>query len=150
MGQLVGAKFLLTLPLMLAFALTLGVAAGRLLDLSPALAFGAQLAAATSAVALTGLAVGTGAATPRFGFTNANELAMSPGALTFMAMALGYAAITTLLLARPAWVTIRHGGAGYWGSAEGLLVAGLLGAISLVTTVLPLWWGTSRLARHEE
>lgn len=147
--QLVAAKFLLTFPILLAFALTLGVAAGRLLDLSPALAFAARLAAALGALALTGLGVGVGAAAPRFRFTSQNELAVSPGAMAFMALALGYATVSTLLLARPAWVTIRQVSAGYWGSTEGLTIALSLAALSLATALIPLWLGARSLATQE-
>ena len=81
---------------MLALGLGLGLAAGRLLDLSPTLAIAAPLAAVASAFAMTGLATGMGAAHPRFQFTNPNELAMTPGAIAYMALALAYAALTTL------------------------------------------------------
>ncbi len=147
--QLVTAKFLLALPVMLVFALTLGLAAGRLLDLSPALAFGAPVTAAFSAFALTGLAVGMGAANPRFEYTNANELALTPGAMAFMAMALAYAALTTLLLARPAWLTISARADGYWATPEGAVVIAVLALVSLVTAGLPMWLGTRQLARYE-
>lgn len=147
--QLVAAKFLLVLPVMLGFALTLGLAAGRLLDLSPALAFGAPVTAALSALALTGLAVGMGAANPRFEYTNANELALTPGAMAFMAIALAYAALTTLLLARPAWLAVGARAGGYWTSPEGLAVLGVLGVLSLATAALPLWLGARQLAKYE-
>jgi len=148
--SLVLAKFLFTLPLMLALAVGLGVAAGRVLDLSPTLAFGAPLAAGFSAVGLTGLAVGLGAAHPRFQYTNPNELAMTPGALTFMGLALLYATLTTLLLARPAWTALqRPGAAAYWTSPEGLAVIAMLTALTLLATVLPLWHGTRQLTRFE-
>lgn len=147
-GHLVVAKFLFALPIMLALAMGLGLAAGWVLDLSPTLAFGAAIAAAASAIALTGLAVGMGAAHPRFDFTNPNELAMTPGAIAFMALALTYSAITTVLLARPAWVTLRtRGGAGYWGSQEGALVLTALALVTLFTCVVPLWHGVRHLAR---
>ncbi len=148
--SLVLAKFLFTLPLMLALALGLGFAAGRVLDLSPTLAFGAPLAAGFSAVGLTGLAVGLGAAQPRFQYTNPNELAMTPGALTFMALALLYSTLTTVLLARPAWSALQRPGlAAYWTSGEGLAVIGALALLTVVAAALPLWHGTRQLAAYE-
>lgn len=145
------AKFLFVLPLMLLLAVGLGVAAGRVLDLSPTLALGAPLAAGFSAVGLTGLAVGMGAAHPRFRYTNPNELAMTPGALAYMGLALLYAAVITVVLARPAWTALRQPSVtAYWGSAEGLLVLATLAALTLLATILPLWHGTRHLARHEE
>ncbi len=148
--DLVLAKFLFALPPMLALGLGLGLSAGKVLDLSPTLAFGAPLAAAFSAIGLTGLAVGMGASQPRFQYTNPNELAMTPGALAYMGLALGYAAFITLLLARPAWVAIRHPGGGYWTSVEGSLILALLVAVTLLTAALPLWLGTRSLARGEQ
>jgi len=147
--DLVLAKFLFALPPMLALGLGLGLTAGRVLDLSPALAFGAPLAAALSACGLTGLAVGMGASQPRFQYTNPNELAMTPGALAYMGVALAYAAFVTLLLARPAWVAIRVKGSGYWASPEGVVILALLVAVTLLTAVLPLWLGVRSLARGE-
>ncbi len=144
------AKFLFTLPLMLALAVGLGVAAGRVLDLSPTLAFGAPLAAGFSAVGLTALAVGLGAAQPRFSYTNPNELAMTPGALTFMGLGLVYSTLITLLLARPAWTALRQPAAGaYWASAEGVLVLLALAALTLLFSALPLWHGVRQLGRYE-
>ncbi|HRP46086.1 MAG TPA: hypothetical protein PLT07_00935 [Trueperaceae bacterium] len=147
--DLVLAKFLFTLPLMVALALGLGVAAGRVLDLSPTLAFGAPLAAALSAVGLTGLAVGLGASHPRFSYTNPNELAMTPGALTFVGLGMAYSVLLTLLLARPAWVALRNPNAPYWTSPEGALVLLVLVGLTLLTAFVPLWLGVKQLARAE-
>ncbi len=147
--DLVLAKFLFALPPMLALGLGLGLTAGRVLDLSPTLAFGAPLAAALSAFGLTGLAVGMGASQPRFQYTNPNELAMTPGALAYMGLALAYAAFVTLLLARPAWVAIRVKGSGYWASPEGAVILALLVAVTLLTAVLPLWLGVRSLTSSE-
>ena len=149
--HLVLAKFLFVLPLMVALAVGLGVAAGRVLDLSPTLAFGAPLAAGFSAFGLTGLAVGMGAAHPRFRYTNPNELAMTPGALAFMGLALVFATAVTLILARPAWTALRQPSVtAYWSSSEGLLVLAALTGLTLFATVVPLWHGIRHLARHEE
>lgn len=149
--ELVLAKFLVVLPLMVTLAVGLGVAAGRVLDLSPTLAFGAPLAAGFSALGLTGLAVGMGAAHPRLKYTNPNELAMTPGSLAFMGLALVYATVVTLILARPAWTALRQPSVtAYWSSAEGLLVLAALAGLTLLATVVPLWHGARHLARHEE
>lgn len=144
------AKFLFTLPLMVVLAVGLGVAAGRVLDLSPTLAVGAPLAAGFSAFGLTALAVGLGAAQPRFSYTNPNELAMKPGALTFMGLALVYSALVTLLLVRPAWTVLRQptGGA-YWTSPEGIAVLLALIALTALVSALPLWHGARQLSRYE-
>lgn len=144
------AKFLFTLPLMVVLAVGLGVAAGRVLDLSPTLAVGAPLAAGFSAFGLTALAVGLGAAQPRFSYTNPNELAMTPGALTFMGLALVYSTLVTLLLVRPAWTVLRQPRAGaYWTSPEGIAVLLALIALTALVSALPLWHGVRQLSRYE-
>lgn len=144
--DLVIAKYLFALPLILALAGGLGVAAVRALEVSPTLAIAAPLAAVCSAIAMTGLAVGLGAAHPRFAFTNPNELAMTPGAITYMALALAYSALLTFLLARPAWNAISNPRQlDYWQTPEGSLVlAGVIG-VTLLATALPLWHGTRQL-----
>jgi ABC-2 type transport system permease protein len=146
--DLVLAKFLFTLPVMLVLSLALGLAARFLLDLSPILAVAAPLAALSSAVALTGLAVGIGAAHPHFQFTNPNELALTPGAFVFMVLAFAYSAVITLLLARPAWNAISQpGNSRYWSSPEGLLILAALAIVTLVTVIVPLVHGTRHLQR---
>lgn len=144
--DLVLAKFVFALPLILALAAALGFAATRLLEVSPTLALAAPLAAICSAFAMTGMAVGLGAAHPRFNFTNPNELAMTPGAISFMAIGLAYSAALTYLLARPAWHAINNpSSAAYWQSAEGILVLGAVGILTLLTTIVPLWHGARQL-----
>jgi ABC-2 type transport system permease protein len=149
--ELLTAKLLLTLPLMLILGLTLGLAAAFVLELSPILALAVPLAAATNSVAMTGLAVGMGAAHPNFSYTNSNELVMTPGALGFMALALAHAAITGLLLARPAWIAISTTvGASYWSSGEGLAILGALLLLTIAVTLLPLVHGARQLRLREE
>lgn len=144
------AKFLFALPLMLLLALTLGVVAGRVLDTSPVLAFGAPLAAALGAVAITALAVGLGAANARFEFTSPNELVMTPGAFAYMALALAYTGVVTVLLARPAWLVISGGrSAAYWSTGEGLIVIGVLVVLTLGTAASALAFGIRQLSRTE-
>ena len=148
--QLVIAKFLFVLPIMLALGAALGTAAIRLLDMNPLLATSSVISALAAGIAMSGLAVGIGAAQPQFKHTNPNELAMTPGAITYMAFALLYAAVITILLARPAWSVISNqAGAGYWLTGEGLLILAALGLITIATTVLPLVHGTRQLARYE-
>ncbi|HLR47131.1 MAG TPA: hypothetical protein VK092_08220, partial [Deinococcales bacterium] len=149
--QLVLAKFASVLPVMLGLAGGLAFAAGRLLEMNPLLATASTAAAVSAAFALSGLAVGLGAAQPQFRHTNPNELAMSPGALTYMAFSLVYAAVVTLLLARPAWsVLSRQAQAGYWTGGEGLLILLLLGLLTVFTAVVPLVHGIRRLSRFEQ
>jgi ABC-2 type transport system permease protein len=148
--DLVAARFLFNLPIMLLLGLGLGLAAALVLDLSPVLALAAPVAATCMAIAITGLAVGMGAANPRFHFTNPNELVMTPGALAFMTLATGHAALTVILFARPAWMAMRGSGdASYWLAPEGLLVLALLLLLTLAVTLLPLVEGARRLQESE-
>jgi len=148
--DLVVAKFLLSLPIMLALGVGLALAAHYLLDLSPILAVAAPLAGAANAIAVTGLAVGMGAAAPRFDFTNPNELATTPGAMAFMGLALLHALVVTLVLARPGWAALQAPApGGYWSSPEGLVILAILVALTCITTLLPLWLGARQLARAD-
>lgn len=148
--QLVIAKFLFVLPIMLALGAALGIAAVRLLDMNPLLATSSVISALAAGIAMSGLAVGIGAAQPQFKHTNPNELAMTPGAITYMAFALLYAAVITILLARPAWGVISNrAGAGYWLTGEGLLILGALAVLTTATAVVPLVHGSRQLARYE-
>ncbi len=148
--QVVIAKFLFVLPIMLTLGAALGIAAVRLLDMNPLLATSSVISALAAAIAMSGLAVGIGAAQPQFKHTNPNELAMTPGAITYMAFALLYAGVITILLARPAWSVISNrAGAGYWLTGEGVLILLALALVTTVTTALPLIHGSRQLARYE-
>lgn len=149
--DVVVAKFLFVLPVMLSLGAALGIAAIRMLVMDPVLATASVVAAIAAAIAMSGLAVGIGAAQPQFRHTNANELAMTPGALTYMAFAVSFAALVTVLLARPAWTVLsRQSAGGYWTSPEGLFILLVLLLLTAVTTVVPLVRGTRVLARFEE
>ena len=151
--DLVLARFLLILPMMLGLGLSVGIAARIALDLSPILAFAAPVAGAANAVALTGLAVGMGACFPKFDFTNPNELVMTPGAIAYMALAMTHSALAALLFARPAWLSLSGAGGGemggYWSKPEGLVILALLLFLTLVAGLLPLILGARQLSRIE-
>ena len=155
--RIVFAKFLGSLPLMVLLGSGLGYAVASRLDLSPALAIATPLAGVLAAMAITGLGVGLGAAFPRFASTNPAEIPMSSGGLLYMALSLVYAVLSSLLMAYPAWRTIAGrtiagGGAAAfsWVSAEGLLVLAALLLLAAVFTILPLLYGSARLARWEQ
>lgn len=149
--EIVLAKFLLVLPLMLLLGLVLGAAAIMLLDLGDLLAVASLIAALCSAVAFSGLAVGLGAAQPVFNHSNPNELAMSPAAFTYMGFALLFGAVITILLARPAWSAISaEADATYFLSPEGLVLLAAVLLLTAVTTLLPLWHGVKQLDRFEQ
>lgn len=148
--QVVWAKFVGALPLLLALGVGLGVAVAGRLELSPVLAFATPLAGAAAAFAIAGLGVGLGAAFPRFDAANPTEIPMSTGGLAYMVGSLAYAALSTVLFAYPAWRALRGGTAAFrWTSGEGLLVLALVVALALAFTVVPLAFGSARLARWE-
>ena len=149
-SQIVLAKFLNALPPMLLLGGGLGWAAAALLNVSPTLAFVSPIAGLSAALVTTGLGVGLGAAFPRFDATNPAEVPLSPGGLLYMTLSLGYAALLTLILAWPAWQTLRpHGGGFYWALPEGRWLLGGLAALTLLVTALTLLFGSRRLARYE-
>lgn len=145
--QVVVGKFLGALPVMAVLGLGLGFAASRLIDVSPALAVASPIAGGCSAVAITALGVGLGAAFPRFDTSNPAEVPMSPGGLLYMVLSFAYAVLMTVILAYPVFRTIQ--GAWRWESGEGLLVLALLVGVTVVSAVLALGYGSYHLARWE-
>ena len=148
-AQIVLGKFWHSLPIMLVLGLGLGVAAAVLIDLSPALAWASPLAGACAALAITGLGTGLGAAFPRFDATSLSEVPLSAGGLLYMALSLGYSTLLMLALAWPAWQFLRYPDELVWNTPGGWLVLALVGVVTLLSTVLPLLYGTYRLARYE-
>lgn len=143
------AKFGHALPAMLLLGGGIGLAAARLLDLSPALAWASPLAGLGAAVAVTGLGVGLGAAFPRFDAPNPAEVPLSPGGVLYMTLATAYAVAMTLLLAAPAWRALRSPGAAVWNTSEGLTVLAAFGLLTALATFVPLALGWRALERYE-
>ena len=151
--QIVMAKFWGALPPTLLLALCLGWFAARSLDLTPIITAMSVLVGFSSAFVMTGLGVGIGAAVPRFKFDNPAEVAVSAGGLIYMGSAIIFGGILTVIAARPAYVSIsdvRYSqGLEYFGSSEGLLILGLMFILSILGTILPMWFGWTRLDKHE-
>ena len=109
-----------------------------------------ELAAACSALAMTGLAVGLGAAHPRFDHSHPNELALTPGAVAYMALAVAYSASTAYLLARPALRAVTAAAApAYWRTVEGAAALGGVAALSAAAAALALAYGVRQLSGRE-
>ncbi|MEZ4607288.1 MAG: hypothetical protein R2865_10950 [Deinococcales bacterium] len=147
--DIVLSKFWQNLPLMLLLGGTLGFAAVKLIDVSPSLAFVSPLAALSAATVMTALGIGLGAAFPRFNATSPSEVPMAAGGLLYMALSLAYSLAITVLLAFPAWQVLRDPSVFYWSSPQGGWVLLALGLFTLLATVLPLVFGSYRLARYE-
>lgn len=144
----IAGKFFQVLPLMVIIGFSLGAIALRTLDVSETLAFAAPIASTLGAIGLTGLAIGVGAIMPKYQFTNPNEIVMTPGAFVFMALALAYAGLNTVLLARGAQNAIDLPFVNYWFSTEGIGFVAVIVLIMLVVTVGSLWlaakvWGSA-------
>ncbi len=147
--QMVFAKFWGAVPVMVVLGGGLGVAVAGRLGVGPVLALASPVAGVCAGLAATGLGVGLGAAFPRFDATSPAEVPLSTGGLLYMAFALIYAALATVLFAYPAYRTLRAPGSFHWGSTEGVVVLTLVAAVTLLWTLVPLWFGSARLARYE-
>lgn len=147
--HMVFAKFWGALPVMVLLGGGLGVAVAGRLGVAPVLAVASPIAGVCAGLAATGLGVGLGAAFPRFDATSPAEVPLSTGGLLYMALSLIYAALATLLFAFPAYRTLRAPGSFRWGSTEGVVVLAAVAALTLLWTVLPLLFGSARLARYE-
>ena len=151
--QIVWAKFLGLLPVMLTLSLTLAVLSAVLLGLGTVTLLASLLLGVSSALTLTALGVGLGAALPRFTADNPAEIGFSPGGLLYIALALLLSLVGVALLARPVLlsVTAAYLYPGFSAFANLWGVGGLLGL--LVLTVLGTWgplrWGAARLDRLE-
>ena len=138
-----------TLPVMLTLGVGLGGAAAFLLDMSPTLAWASPVAGLCAALAVTGLGVGLGAAFPRFNATTPSEIPMAAGGLLYMTLSLAFTLLMTVILAYPAWQTLKNPNLMVWTTFEGLLVLALLALTTLLSTALPLLYGSYRLSRYE-
>lgn len=147
--QVVMAKFLGVLPVMVALGMGLGLAVAGRLGVSAGLAFATPIAGLCAAIAVSALGVGLGAAFPRFDATSPAEIPMSTGGLLYMGSSLVYAALSTLLFAYPSFRVLRAPGAFHWGTAEGAVVLALVVGVTAAFTVAPLAFGARRLARYE-
>lgn len=147
--QVVVAKFLHALPPLLLLGVGLGAAVAWLVDMSPTLAFVAPLAGLCSALTVTALGIGIGAAFPRFDATNQNEIPLSLAGFVYMAAAFGCSLLQMLVLVLPSQRSLLGATIAYWRSGEGLLVLAALALLTCVVTLGALAFGARRLARYE-
>lgn len=147
--QIVMAKFWGALPVMVLLGAGLGVAVAERLGVSTALAVASPVAGVCAGLAVTGLGVGLGAAFPRFDAASPAEVPLSTGGLLYMALSVGYAGLATLLWAYPSYRTLRAPGTFHWTSPEGLTVLVGVVVLTFLWTVVPLLYGSARLARYE-
>ena len=148
-GGIVMSKFWNALPAMAILGGGLGFAAAKLIDVSSNLAFVSPIAGLSAAIVTTGLGVGLGAAFPRFDANSPSEIPMTAGGLLYMASSLGYAALMTLILAFPAWKSIKNPHIFYWSQPEGIQLLAAIICLTILSTILPLMFGSNRLANYE-
>ncbi len=152
-ANIVLAKFWGALPATLILALCLGYFSATSLNLSPVITLSSVLVAFSSAFAITALGVGVGAAVPRFKSDNPSEIAFSAGGLIYMVLALFYSGLLVVIVARPAYLSVvnpnAYPGLSYFATLEGIVVLGVLGLVTVLGTLLPLWFGWTRLDRFE-
>ncbi len=151
--SIVLAKYWGALPPTLLLALVLGYFSASSLNLSAVLQFSSVLVAVSSALAITALGVGVGAALPRFKADNPAEVAVSAGGLLYMVLSLFYSGFLVLIVARPAYLSVTqpnlYPGLSYFASLEGFLVLGLMLVFTVVGTIAPLWYGWVKLDQFE-
>lgn len=151
--QIVRAKFLGLLPVMLTLSLTLALLSAVLLGLGAVTVLASLLIGVSSALTLTALGVGLGAALPRFTADNPAEIGFSPGGLLYIALALLLSLLGVALLARPVLLSVTAaplypGLSAFWNVWGVGGLAGLL-ALTVLGTWGPLAWGAARLDRLE-
>jgi ABC-2 type transport system permease protein len=151
--SIVMAKYWGALPATLVLAVAMGFVSARILELAPVMVLLSVLVSFSSALSITALGVGLGAALPRFKHDNPAEVAVSPGGLLYMLLSLVYSGALVLITARPAYLSITqpaaYPGVTYFSSAEGWLVLTLMAVVTVVGTIAPLWFGWYRLDQHE-
>ena len=150
-ANIVLAKFWGALPATLILALCLGYFSATSLNLSPVITLSSVLVALSSAFAITALGVGIGAAVPRFKSDNPSEIAFSAGGLIYMVLALFYSGLLVVIVARPAYLSVinpnAYPGLSYFATLEGIIALGALALVTVLGTLLPLWFGWTRLDR---
>ena len=151
--QIVWAKFLGLLPVMLLLSLTLALLSAFLLGLGTVTVLASLLIGVSSALTLTALGVGLGAALPRFTADNPAEIGFSPGGLLYIGAGLLVSLLGVALLARPVLLSVTasylYPSLSAFGNGWGLGgLAGLL-ALTVLGTWGPLKWGAARLDRLE-
>lgn len=147
--ELIDAKVRWGLWPLLAVSTALSVGSGWLSGAGPVGALSVGFLAGLSTWSLTGLAVGMGAAEPRFHEDNPARIASSVGGVLFMLLGLAYMVAMVFLLVGPLGALAYHLQTGYVPEARRLAldVARVVGAVGLsgFTHLYPLRRGATRL-----
>lgn len=151
--DLVTAKVRWGLGPLLVVSTALSVGSGFLSGAGAAGAAAVGVLAALSSWSLAGMAVGMGAADPRFHEDNPARIASSVGGVLFMLLGMTYLVVMVALLAWPISTFSFWLGSGYVPSGgrlvlQALLLAAALG-LSVLAHVFPRRLGAARLAARE-
>lgn len=146
-SRLVIGKFIASVPPLLILTGIMAWQSAVILKLSPLVATTTIMVGISSAIVVSALGVGLGAAFPRFKADSPSEIPMSPGGLLYMLLSLAYTGLLALIMARPAYLSITQDIKGYWNTAEGGIILILYLGITVLCTVWPLWYGIRKLDR---
>jgi ABC-2 type transport system permease protein len=149
-------KYFAALPPMLIITVIMAVQSSNLLQTSPMIRSITLMVGISSALVITALGVGLGAAFPRFKADNPSEIPMSPGGLLYMLLSLAFATLLALLMAVPAFFTITMQESfntatqlSYW-LHDGLWILLVYLAATVVGVIWPLTHGINKLSVHEQ
>lgn len=152
-GQFLRSKFWTAFPPLAVLSQVLTVVSNHFLGVTTLMTVLSSITILALTFGIVALAVGMGAAFPRFRFENVTQIAGSSGGLLYMIAATSFVAVVLALEALPVFFYFR---AQYQGTAlRGadivvICVSALAGLLLVVVTVwLPLRWGRGRLEAME-
>jgi len=148
-GYLWGKFFFYLLPL-LVLAEILVVVSNMFLDVDPYLMAVSVSGIFFLTIGLTGLGVGFGAIYPVFDHENIAELATSTGAVYYMIVGLAYIGIVVMFGVRPIWAHFSEKFLSREvGGAEVYFCYGVILALTLAVTIIPIRMGANALRKIE-
>jgi ABC-2 type transport system permease protein len=153
LGRLIRGKFIVNFLLLAVLALVLVVCTNMLLDAEPLFMTLSTVTAVCLALGICGLAIGIGAAYPRFRFENIAQIPTGFGGLVFMMLSMVLCVAVVSLEALPMQLFMHAAGPGHHLSARELLMTaacyGTALLLCVAAAVLPVLFGLRRLSRIE-
>jgi ABC-2 type transport system permease protein len=154
--NLVLGKYFAALPPMLIITTVMAIQSSNLIKTTPMITSITLMVGISSALVITALGVGLGAAFPKFKADNPSEIPMSPGGLLYMLLSLAFAAFLALLMAQPAFFSIQlletynmTTSLSYW-LGDGLWISIIYITSTVIGVAWPLVHGINKLSNHEE
>ncbi len=153
MEKLLWSKFWAALPPLLLLSQVLTIASNHFLGATTFMTVLSSVTILFVTFGIVGLGVGMGAAFPKFKFENVTQIAGSSGGLLYMIAASSFVAAVMFLEAVPAYLILS---ADYRGMpltsravAASVFSLGAVVVLNLLTVVLPMRWGRSKLEAME-